>query len=190
MVATRFLKSGGCPGVEEGYASSASAASSPSAASASGHDAGSLIGGVELLFLGFLAAQLGFVLVHAANDADLDIGTDVRMQRDRHRLGAELLDRIAKLDLAAADLDTELADRDGDVTRGDRAIKLTIVGGLANQGDRAALQFLGQLLGLGLALFVEALQRLTLALEVLDVGLVRAQSLLLRQQVVTRIARA
>ena len=70
----------------------------------------------------------------------------------------------------------------GDVARGDRAVELQGLGGLADQRDLEVGHLGGHRLGVLAALEVLRLQRLTLRFEVGDVVLGGAQRLLLRQQ--------
>jgi hypothetical protein len=102
---------------------------------------------------------------------------------------AQRLDRLVELDLAALDLHTRGVGRIGNVARGDRAVELQGLGGLANEGDLEALHLVGDLLGLAAALEVLGLQHVPLRFEVGDVVFGGAQRLLLRQQVVAGKAR-
>ena len=79
--------------------------------------------------------------------------------------------------------------RVGDVARGDRAVELAALAGLADDDDGDAVELLRHLLRLAAALEILGLELGALLLEIGEVLLGRAQRLLLRQQIVAGKAR-
>ena len=76
------------------------------------------------------------------------------MEVDLDLVRAERLDRLVELDLAALDLDAGGGGAVGDVARGDRAVELQRLGGLADEGDLEVAHLGGDSLGLLAALEV------------------------------------
>ena len=67
---------------------------------------------------------------------------------DRDHAGADRLDRLLEVDLAAVDVDAAgLLDRVDDVLRGDRAEQAAVVAGLVGDGEHGLVEQRGALLG-------------------------------------------
>ena len=110
------------------------------------------------------------------------------MQSDAGGVDAERFDRLVEHDLAAVDAEAAGGDHLGQIARGDRAVQLAGVAGLADGEEGLALELAGDGLGFLLQLEVARLQLGALAFEAGEVILRGAQSLLLRQEEVAGVA--
>ena len=146
-------------------------------------------GGLRLFFLGGSAADgdvlatrdaRGFVFV--ARDIDRDHDFDLGMQRDRHLVAADHLDRGMEVDLVAGHLDAGVGDHRGNVARRDRAEKLAGLGRLTDDHEGLAVELSGNLLGFAAVLEVLRLEILAHQFKARLVFLGRAQSLAFGEQ--------
>ncbi len=146
-------------------------------------------GGLRPLFLGggaadgdILAARdaVGFILV--TRDIDRDRHLDLRMQRDRHLVSADHLDRSVQVDLIAGHLDAGFRDHHCDIARRDRAEKLAGFRRLAQHHEGLAVDLSGNLLGFAAVLGIARLELLAHLLKARLVFLGRAQGLALGEQ--------
>ena len=110
-------------------------ASNSAAACAAARWAASAASSCRTLGLGDQRAALGeeLGLVGRTGDQHADLDRDLRMEVDLDLVRAQRLDRLVELDLAALDLDACGGGAVGDVARGDRAVELQGLGGLADE---------------------------------------------------------
>src|SRR5437867_12552750 len=105
-----------------------------------------------------------------ADDGNFELSRDVMMEPNRHRGLAERLDRLARRDPPALDLDPVPLQELHEVLRGHRAEELALLGGLPALLVHEGLDPVAQRLGLALdAARLGVLLRLDL-LEVLEVA--------------------
>src|SRR5262249_26371868 len=86
-----------------------------------------------------LAAGLALGLVLAAGDVDVDVCLDLGMERDRHGVEADCLDRAVQRHLAAADGEAAGLHHLGEIAGGHRAVELAGLASLADDDEGLAV---------------------------------------------------
>src|SRR5215471_13603580 len=135
-----------------------------------------------------LAAGEPLSLVCVARDADVDCHFDFGMQRNRHLVQSGRLDRRVKRDLSATDGKALLRDQRRQVAGGDRAVKLTALGRLAQHREALTVELLRNFFRFS---FLREVARFELDFHLLEARAVvpgRAQRFALRQEIVAREA--
>ena len=125
-------------------------------------------------------------LVCVARDADVDCHLDFGVQRNRYLVQSDRLDRRVQRDLSAVDSKTLFRDQQGQVARGDRAIKLAALGRLAQHREALAVELLSDLFRFPFLLEVARFELDFHLLEARAVVLGRAQRFALGQEIVAR----
>src|SRR3954447_21102473 len=146
-------------------------------------------GGSVVVRLGFEGFHVALFTGFARYHHHLDGGLDVAPHRDRDAVGAERLDRVVQRHLAAVDPDlSRLPDGIGDVARGDRAVQPVLDPGAGLDREHGAVERVGDVARLLVALRLVTPAHLLLALHLRDHAVAGGQRQLPRLQEVAHVA--
>src|SRR5687767_545184 len=123
------------------------------------------------------------------DDPDLDLGTDIGMQADRHAVDAERPDRLVEVDLALLDVVSLGLELLRDVRGGHRPEQLPLFTDARREGERNLGELVGDHLRLIAAVGLRGLETLALLLDAFPVARRRLEGVAAGEEKVACVAR-